>query len=46
MRSAVHGLVDSRIGIEIHAELHAYRFQPGNQRITGEMLGAVETHML
>ena len=44
-RQHVHGFIETRVGVQVGAELHADRLQIRNQLIALEMRGAIEGHV-
>ena len=42
----VDRLVEARVGVDVRAEVHARRLQEGNPLLLGEVLRAVEGHVL
>ena len=42
----IDGFVDRRVCVQVSAELHTDRFQILDESVAGEMLGAVEAHVL
>ena len=46
VRDVVDGLVDAGVGVEVLSELHAHAFKPCDEFVAGEVLGAVEAHVL
>ena len=46
VRYVVYGLVDRSVGVKVLTEFHAYRFEPVDEILVGEVLGTVEAHVL